>query len=160
LVLLVLVFFLIIIIIIIIVIIIISWTMNVVVWHLNIYELESYVIWSMFWCQYRMKNITDAKVKRCSKKNVADKADRFKFEGGLVFSNKKLFQSIFTRNVCIKVGNQSCFSKFLLLMITDRRIRMMQMNKKAVFFYHAAFAPQVRQQSVWLVTVRIIPMYY
>jgi len=81
-----------------------------------------------------MKIITDAKVERCSKKNVADKADRFKFKGGLVFSNKKLFQSIFTRNVCIKVENQSCFSKIVLLIITDRRIRMMQMNKNAVFF--------------------------
>jgi len=30
----------------------------------------------------------------------------------------------------------------------------MQMNEKAVFFNHAVLAPQVRKQSVWLVSFR------
>ena len=40
----------------------------------------------------------------------------------LVFSNKKLFQS-FLQEMCIKVENQPGFSKSLLLIITDERIR-------------------------------------
>jgi len=39
------------------------------------------------------------------------------------------------------------FRKSSLFMITDGRIRRMQMDKKAVF-YHAVLAPEVRKQSV------------
>jgi len=41
----------------------------------------------------------------------------------------------------------------LLLIITDGRIRMMQMDKKTVC-YHAVLAPQARKQSVRLVSFR------
>jgi len=35
--------------------------------------------------------------------------------------------------MCIKVANQLCFGKSLLLIITDGRIKRMQMDKTAVF---------------------------
>jgi len=54
------------------------------------------------------------------------------FKGALVFSNKKLFQS-FLQKMCINVANQLCFGKSLLLIITDGRIKRMQMIKKNVF---------------------------
>ena len=43
------------------------------------------------------------------------------------------------------------FSKSLLLITTDGRIRKRQMDKKPCF-YNAVLAPQVRKQSVWLVS--------
>jgi len=72
-------------------------------------------------------------------------------KGGLVFSNKKLFQSFLQDISAYKFKINRIFSKSLLLIITDGKIRRMQMNKKAVFFYHI-LAPQVRKQSVWLVS--------
>ena len=69
-----------------------------------------------------------------------------------MFSNKKLFQS-FLQKMCIKVKNQPCFSKSLLLIITDGRIRRMQMDKK-VFFYHAVWRHNSEKQSVLLVSFR------
>jgi len=66
-------------------------------------------------------------------------------KGALVFSNKKLFQS-FLQEICAKKLKINCvFSKCFLLIITDGRIRRIQMDKKA---FHAILAPPVRKQTV------------
>ena len=65
-----------------------------------------------------------------------------------MFSNKKLFQSFLQEMCASKLKINRVFSKSLLLKNTDGRIRRMQMDNKAVFFYHAVLAPQVRKQSV------------
>ena len=46
---------------------------------------------------------------------------------------KEIFPIVFTRKLCIKVENQPCFSRSLLLIITDGRIRRMQVDTKAVY---------------------------
>ena len=60
---------------------------------------------------------------------------------------KEIIPIVFIRNMCIKVENQPCFSKSLLLITTEWRIRKKQMDKKAVF-YDAVLAPQDRKQFV------------
>jgi len=65
-----------------------------------------------------------------------------------VFSNKKLFQSFLQEICAYKLKINRLLSKSLLLIITDGRLRRMQVDKKAMIFTMPFFAPEVRKQSV------------
>jgi len=69
-----------------------------------------------------------------------------------VFSNNKLFLS-FLQEICAqKLKINHAFSKSLLLIITDGRIRRMELDKMPCF-YHAVLAPQA---SVTVLIISII----